>query len=103
MLTEVLNYHEIIFGLCALVFSIGGFFAIQKKLPEMLNKSIDKIEIKIDKIQDKMSESDKTIQNMQVSQARNDEKVNSVQVSQLEMKQDISEIFRILNTSFKGK
>jgi Tfp pilus assembly protein PilN len=103
MLTDALSNHEIIFALGSLIFFVGGFFAIQKKQPEMLRKSLDKMDTKMDKIQDKMINTDQTIQNIQVAQARNDEKINNVQSSQIEMKQSIAEISKLLNTSIRSR
>jgi septal ring factor EnvC (AmiA/AmiB activator) len=103
MLTEVLSNHEIIFGLASLIFFVGGFYAIQKKQPEMVRKSLDKMDNKIDKIHNRMDKTDVTIQSIQVTQARNDEKINNIQSNQVEMKQSIAEITKMLNASFRER
>lgn len=103
MLTEALSSHEIIITIATIIFFVGGFFAIQKKLPEIMKKSFDKMDDKVDKIHNRMDKTDVTIQSIQVTQARNDEKINNIQSNQVEMKQSIAEITKILNASFKER
>lgn len=97
MITDVLSNHELIFALLAFVFTVGGFYTVQKKLPEMLRRSMEAVDAKIDKIGARMDSSDKSTQSMQIIQAKNEVKIDSIQVSQTEMKQSIARIYEVLN------
>lgn len=96
-MTTLLNNYEAIFGLCAIIFSAGGLYAFIKALPKIIKKSINEMDGKIDKLDHRMDFSDKTIQNMQITQARYDEKINNVQFNQTEMRNNISELTKMLN------
>ena len=97
MITEVMTNHEIVFVLMAFIFTVGGFYTVQKKLPEMLRRSMEAVDTKIDKIDARMDSSDKSTQSMQIIQAKNEVKIDSIQNSQTEMKQSIARIYEILN------
>lgn len=102
MFSEVLTNHEIIFAICAFIFSFGGFYAIQKRLPEILRKSMDRVDLKMDRLDSRMDATDKSVQNVQISQAINNEKVNSLQAAQVDLRQSILELTKVLNSSIKG-
>ncbi len=96
-MVTLLNNYEAIFGLCAIIFSAGGLYDFVRALPKIIKKSINEMDGKIEKLDNRMDSSDKTIQNMQIAQARNDEKINNVQQSQSEMRSSISEMTKMLN------
>ncbi len=97
MMTEVLSNHEAIFAIMTFIFCFGGFYAVQKKLPEMLKRSMEAVDTKIDKLDSRMDYSDKSSQSMQIIQAKNEVKIDSIQNSQIEMKQSIAKIYEMLN------
>lgn len=102
METFTSNY-EAIFGVAALIFATGGFYVFVKNLPKIIKKSMLEMDGKIDRLDNRMDSSDKTIQNMQIVQARNDEKISNVQQSQSEMRGSLSEMTRMLNLYLSKK
>lgn len=102
-MVTLLNNYEAIFGLCALIFATGGFYVFVKNLPKIIKKSMTEMDGKIDKLDHRMDSSEKTIQNIQITQARNDEKINNVQQSQNEMRNNISEMAKMLNVYISKK
>lgn len=99
MATDLLNNHDVIFATIAFIFSFGGFWAVQKKLPELLKKSMDAVDAKIDKLDVRMDNSDKVSQSMQIAQAKTDEKMCSIQNGQNEMKRSMDKIMDFLNSN----